>query len=118
MCQQLNQALFRPVTAKDLFAKSKKVFPPRGAGGPKLLKWDLPGRGSNLLKSLGPLTPTIPRRRARGAHLLRTLTFMHRCLCFTLTFEATVVDDSLRLSLDKCYDIIVTYIIVTYNIVT
>ena len=32
----------------------------RSAGGPKLLKWGLPGRGSNLLKFGRPLTSTTP----------------------------------------------------------
>jgi len=40
-----------------------KTPPPclRSVGGPKLLKWGLSGRGSNLLKSDRPLTSTTPR---------------------------------------------------------
>jgi hypothetical protein len=56
-------------------ASHKKVFAPqkglRSAGGPKLLKRGLSGRGSNLLKSDRPLTSRTPgwSRRLQGALL-------------------------------------------------
>ena len=52
---------FCPPAGSGLF--SQKGL--RSAGGPKLLKWGLPGRGSNLLKSGRPLTSTTPRWRTR-----------------------------------------------------
>ena len=42
----LNQGLFFETEYKAFLQKGL-----RSAGGPKLLKWGLPGRGSNLLKS-------------------------------------------------------------------
>jgi len=51
---------------KKVFARQKGL---RSAGGPKLLKWGLSGRGSNLLKSDRPLTPSSRSRLGpRGGH--------------------------------------------------
>ena len=53
---RVKSAKVRPQVAshKKVFAPQKKGL--RSAGGPKLLKWDLSGRGSNLLKSDPPLS--------------------------------------------------------------
>jgi hypothetical protein len=47
---------------EDLPVPPRPPPPPgfRSVGGPKLLKWGLSGRGSNLLKSDPPLTSTTP----------------------------------------------------------
>ena len=56
----LNSPTAGGVSQKELRSTKRSSL---SAGGPKLLKWDLPGRGSNLLKSGRPLTSTAPRQR-------------------------------------------------------
>ena len=53
----------------------------RSAGGPKLLKWGLSGRGSNLLKSGRPLTSTTPPG-SLPAHLKKIYYERVSCKCF------------------------------------
>ena len=64
------------------FGATKTSPPPpppglRSAGGPKLLKWGLPGRGSNVLKSRRPLIrlgpPRAPARPSRPVSFLGSL---------------------------------------------